>query len=137
MGSFPRRLPETGVSRAEKAGTMAEPAAAIAACHHGSRLAASDHHDWEQKASLPHPRSAQYMRARKQQFPNSISNNAESRMSDAKLILNAAAQGEASAADALLSLVYDELRKLAANRMANEAAGHTLQPTALVHVSNN
>jgi RNA polymerase sigma factor (TIGR02999 family) len=36
-------------------------------------------------------------------------------------------------ADALLPLVYDELRKLAACKMANEAAGHTLQPTALVH----
>jgi len=33
----------------------------------------------------------------------------------------------------LLPLVYDELRRLAAQRMANEAAGHTLQPTALVH----
>jgi RNA polymerase sigma factor (TIGR02999 family) len=36
-------------------------------------------------------------------------------------------------AAALLPLVYDELRKLAAHKMANEAAGHTLQPTALVH----
>ena len=36
-------------------------------------------------------------------------------------------------AGALLPLVYDELRKLAAHKMANEAAGHTLQPTALVH----
>src|SRR5215472_17613100 len=35
--------------------------------------------------------------------------------------------------DELLALVYDELRKLAANRMANESDGHTLQPTALVH----
>jgi RNA polymerase sigma factor (TIGR02999 family) len=41
--------------------------------------------------------------------------------------------GDPNAADELLSLVYDELRKLAAARMANEAAGHTLQPTALVH----
>jgi RNA polymerase sigma factor (TIGR02999 family) len=54
-------------------------------------------------------------------------------MSDGKPGLNAAAQGEAPAADALLSLVYEELRKLAASRMAHEAAGHTLQPTALVH----
>jgi len=38
-----------------------------------------------------------------------------------------------STAAALLPLVYDELRKLAAHKMANEAAGHTLQPTALVH----
>ena len=54
-------------------------------------------------------------------------------MSDVTRILNAAAQGEAPATDALLSLVYEELRKLAADRMAHEAAGHTLQPTALVH----
>ena len=54
-------------------------------------------------------------------------------MSDVKLVLHATAPGEAPPADALLSLVYEELRKLAANRMANEAAGHTLQPTALVH----
>ena len=37
------------------------------------------------------------------------------------------------AAEELLPLVYDELRRLAAARMAREAAGHTLQPTALVH----
>ncbi len=42
-------------------------------------------------------------------------------------------QGDASAADKLLPLVYEELRKLAAHRMANEAANQTLQPTALVH----
>ena len=54
-------------------------------------------------------------------------------MSDDEHALNAAAPGDAPAADALLSLVYEELRKLAANRMTHEAAGHTLQPTALVH----
>jgi RNA polymerase sigma factor (TIGR02999 family) len=54
-------------------------------------------------------------------------------MSDGQKAPNALAPSEAPAADALLSLVYEELRKLAANRMANEAAGHTLQPTALVH----
>ena len=42
-------------------------------------------------------------------------------------------QGDSQAADELLPLVYGELRKLAAVRMTNEAAGHTLQPTALVH----
>src|SRR2546426_11940649 len=42
-------------------------------------------------------------------------------------------QGDPKAADKLLPLVYEELRKLAARRMAGEAAGHTLQPTALVH----
>jgi hypothetical protein len=42
-------------------------------------------------------------------------------------------QGNAKAADELLSLVYDELRSLAAAKMAREAPGQTLQPTALVH----
>lgn len=42
-------------------------------------------------------------------------------------------QGDPKAADELLPLVYEELRKLAAAKMANEAAGNTLQPTALVH----
>jgi RNA polymerase sigma factor (TIGR02999 family) len=41
--------------------------------------------------------------------------------------------GDPRAADALLPLVYAELRKLATAKMANEAAGNTLQPTALVH----
>ena len=54
-------------------------------------------------------------------------------MSDVTRILEAIQQGEPKAADQLLPLVYDELRKLAAVRMANEKAGHTLQPTALVH----
>ena len=48
-------------------------------------------------------------------------------------LLDAIEQGDPKAADELLPLVYDELRKLATSRMANEAAGHTLQPTALVH----
>ena len=54
-------------------------------------------------------------------------------MSEVTRILEAAQQGDAKAASELLPLVYDELRRLAAARMANEAAGHTLQPTALVH----
>src|SRR5262245_37615054 len=48
-------------------------------------------------------------------------------------ILEAAQRGDPKAADQLLPLVYEELRRVAAARMANEAAGHTLQPTALVH----
>ena len=47
-------------------------------------------------------------------------------------ILEGIEQNKASADD-LLPLVYEELRILAASRMADEAAGHTLQPTALVH----
>lgn len=54
-------------------------------------------------------------------------------MSEVTRILNAVQQGDTKAADELLPLVYDELRKLAAQKMASEAAGHTLQPTALVH----
>jgi RNA polymerase sigma factor (TIGR02999 family) len=54
-------------------------------------------------------------------------------VSDVTQILEAVEAGEAFAADRLLPLVYDELRKLAAHRMAQEAPGHTLQATALVH----
>jgi len=54
-------------------------------------------------------------------------------VSDVTRILDAAQKGDAAAADQLLPLVYDELRRLAAHRMAQEAAAHTLQPTALVH----
>lgn len=54
-------------------------------------------------------------------------------MSDATQLINAAAAGDLRAAADLLPLVYTELRKLAAARLANEKAGQTLQPTALVH----
>jgi len=52
---------------------------------------------------------------------------------DLTVILEDIAQGDTEAADRLLPLVYDELRKLAAAKMARESAGQTLQPTALVH----
>ncbi len=55
------------------------------------------------------------------------------KMSDATNILEAIRQGAPKAADELLPIVYGELRRLAAHRMAQEAPGHTLQPTALVH----
>ena len=55
------------------------------------------------------------------------------RLSDVTHILQAIQQGDPKAADELLPLVYEELRKLAASRMACETPGHTLQPTALVH----
>ncbi|OAI56740.1 RNA polymerase subunit sigma [Verrucomicrobiaceae bacterium SCGC AG-212-N21] len=48
-------------------------------------------------------------------------------------ILSSLEQNDPHAAEKLLPLVYEELRKLAAVRMDNEVAGHTLQPTALVH----
>jgi RNA polymerase sigma factor (TIGR02999 family) len=54
-------------------------------------------------------------------------------MSDLTLILKAASAGDPHAASELLPLVYDELRRLAAHRLAGEHNGHTLQPTALVH----
>ena len=54
-------------------------------------------------------------------------------MSDVTRILEAARQGDPKAADELLPLVYEELRRLAAHRMAGEAPNQTLQPTALVH----
>ncbi|MFT3882775.1 MAG: ECF-type sigma factor [Gemmatales bacterium] len=52
---------------------------------------------------------------------------------DVTHILNSIDAGDPQAAGQLLPLVYDELRKLAAGHMANEAVGHTLDATALVH----
>jgi RNA polymerase sigma factor (TIGR02999 family) len=54
-------------------------------------------------------------------------------MSEVTRILSAMEQGDPHAAERLLPLVYDELRKLAAQKMAQEAPGQTLQATALVH----
>ncbi len=54
-------------------------------------------------------------------------------MSEVTQVIEAIRHGDTKAADVLLPLVYEELRKLAASKMANEAAGNTLQPTALVH----
>jgi RNA polymerase sigma factor (TIGR02999 family) len=54
-------------------------------------------------------------------------------MNEVTRILGAAEQGDPGAAAQLLPLVYQELRMLAAQRMAREPAGQTLQPTALVH----
>lgn len=54
-------------------------------------------------------------------------------MSDVTFILDAINRGENQASEKLLPLVYNELRNLAAARMHQESAGHTLQPTALVH----
>src|ERR1700723_2318321 len=54
-------------------------------------------------------------------------------LSDVTRILEAIEHGDPQAADELLPLVYEELRKLAASKMAREAPNQTLQPTALVH----
>ena len=57
----------------------------------------------------------------------------ESGVSEVTRILDSVAQGDPKAAEQLLPLVYDELRKLAAHKMAQEKPGQTLQATALVH----
>jgi RNA polymerase sigma factor (TIGR02999 family) len=54
-------------------------------------------------------------------------------MNDVTLILSAVARGEPRAADRLLTLIYAELRRLAARKLANEKPGQTLTSTALVH----
>ena len=54
-------------------------------------------------------------------------------MSDITLLLQAIDRGEERTLDELMPFVYEELRRMAAARMAQESAGHTLQPTALVH----
>ena len=54
-------------------------------------------------------------------------------MSEVTRILNAVQEGDPKAAEELIPLVYEELRKLAAQKMAHERPGQTLQPTALVH----
>jgi len=54
-------------------------------------------------------------------------------MSDVTRILNAIEKGDTRAADELLPLVYEELRRLAAQKMSQELPGQTLQATALVH----
>src|SRR5947208_1648491 len=54
-------------------------------------------------------------------------------MKDVTIVLQRVQSGDLAAASELLPLVYEELRKLAAQKMAHEASGHTLQPTALVH----
>jgi RNA polymerase sigma factor (TIGR02999 family) len=54
-------------------------------------------------------------------------------MTNVTQMLELIREGDPQAADRLLPLVYDELRRIAASKMAHEASGHTLQPTALVH----
>jgi RNA polymerase sigma factor (TIGR02999 family) len=55
------------------------------------------------------------------------------KMNEVTMMLSAVQQGQPKAAEELLKLVYDELRRLAAFKMAQQPPGHTLQPTALVH----
>jgi RNA polymerase sigma factor (TIGR02999 family) len=62
-----------------------------------------------------------------------LCSNVSENLSEITQVLRALGRGEGRASEDLLPLVYDELRRLAAARMAMEAAGQTLQPTALVH----
>src|SRR5690242_4326017 len=62
-----------------------------------------------------------------------LAENSGDTVSEVTQILNAIGQGDPIAPDELLTLVYHELRRLAAYKMAREAPGQTLQPTALVH----
>jgi RNA polymerase sigma factor (TIGR02999 family) len=73
-------------------------------------------------------RSAWYTRANPKQFPRPVPP-----MSEVTRILSAIEQGDPHAAGQLLPLVYDELRQLAACKLAQEKPGQTLQATALVH----
>ena len=59
--------------------------------------------------------------------------SAQQQQGDVTRVLEAVERGDRQAAENLLPLVYRELRQLAAQRLAREAPGHTLQPTALVH----
>jgi DNA-directed RNA polymerase specialized sigma24 family protein len=54
-------------------------------------------------------------------------------MNEAARLLTAIEQGDRQAAEQLLALIYDELRRLAARKLAQESPGQTLQATALVH----
>lgn len=64
---------------------------------------------------------------------NSAGSGSDSPRGDVTRLLDAASRGDPRAVDQLLPVVYDELRRLATGLMRHERAGHTLQPTALVH----
>lgn len=66
-------------------------------------------------------------------IPSSTDPSLCEKMSDVTLLLSAVDQGDSMASEKLMELVYEDLRRLATSRMAQEAPGHTLQPTALVH----
>lgn len=67
------------------------------------------------------------------QIISSLAQPLRDEVSDATVLLTAVEHGEHGAAEKLLDLVYEELRRLATSKMAQEAPGQTLQPTALVH----
>ena len=79
------------------------------------------------------PREASECHQRELATAQCIPNLHTQPMSNVTQILSAIEHGDAQAAGELLPLVYEELRRLAAHKMANEIPGQTLQPTALVH----
>jgi RNA polymerase sigma factor (TIGR02999 family) len=78
-------------------------------------------------------RSDQLFSGARQGYEVYSANPGKNHMSDATVMLAAIKSGDSRAAEDLLMLVYDELRRLAASKLAYEAPGQTLQPTALVH----
>jgi hypothetical protein len=111
----PRRLAVTGVDRF----------AALRTADHvlGNHAVHSLEH--QSRPPLPHDHS--------QCVPANRSRDKIDRMSEVTRILPAVEQGDPHAAEQLLPLVYDELRKLAARKLGQERPGQTLQATALVH----
>jgi len=81
---------------------------------------------------MPNARTVPWDRELVPDRPRLLSDG-EPPMSEVTRILEAIDRGDARATDRLLPLVYDELRRLAARRLAREAPGQTLQPTGLVH----
>lgn len=79
------------------------------------------------------PRSVKNTSGKQQVGLLRLTSSGADNMSDATLMMAAIRAGDSKAAERLLILVYDELRRLAASKLAYEAPGQTLQPTALVH----
>lgn len=87
----------------------------------------------EISAPAPSPTVASIGRSRSGGLSFGLKRPISQKMSDATAILTALERGDSKAADQLLVLVYDELRRLASSKMARETPGQTLQPTELVH----
>src|SRR5262249_28055964 len=85
---------------------------------------------WTPTRALPFPNRPE---GGSRRFPHRTRPFASAPMNEVTQILSDLPRGDARAAGQLLPLVYDELRRLAAARLAAEPSGNTLQPTALVH----
>lgn len=79
------------------------------------------------------PRSDENIGGARHSLPLGSKGSGRNDMSDATVMLAGIQAGDSKAAEGLLTLVYDELRRLAASKLAHETPGQTLQPTALVH----